>query len=459
MSIPDVRDKNFTVLGLARSGLAVMSLLLRHGARVTGSDILSREALPEALSEVEGQGARIETGGHSEALLRDADGLVISPGIHFDAPILKQARALGIPVLAEIEVASRFCQAPIVAVTGSNGKTTATTLLGKIFADAGRRVEVAGNIGAPFSAVADRLTPTDIAVIEVSSFQLEAIETFKPKVSLLLNISPDHVDRHHGYENYIAAKVRIFENQNERDVAVVNADDPFTEQITGGIRSRVVPFSITSQLEEGACVSDGHVVFRGDGKTVPVCRVEEIGLPGPHNLSNVSACVAAAWTFDIDPAGMRETLRSFSGVEHRLEHVAEIDGVTFVNDSKATNVVSVQCALQSFQRPVVLIAGGRDKESDFRLLRPFLAGKARLLIMVGEAAAKMEAALGDVVETIHAGSMAEAVERGFHRAQPGDIVLLSPACASFDMFRNYEHRGTAFKEAVHSLAEKSKHHG
>jgi UDP-N-acetylmuramoylalanine--D-glutamate ligase len=459
VSIPDVRNKNYAVLGLARSGLAVISLLLRHGARVTGSDLLSREALPEALSEVEGQGACIETGGHSETLLRNMDGLVISPGIPVDAPVPRQARALGIPVLAELEMASRFCQAPIVAVTGSNGKTTCATLLGKIFADAGRRVEVAGNIGSPFSAVADRLLPTDIAVIEVSSFQLEAIETFKPKVSLLLNISPDHIDRHHGYENYIAAKVRIFENQDTRDVAVVNADDPFTETICQGIRSRVVPFSITSELDEGACVSNGHVVFRSRGVTVPVCRVGEIGLPGPHNLSNVAACVAAAWTFDVDPSGLRETMRSFRGVEHRLETVAEIAGVIFVNDSKATNVVSVQCALQSFQQPVILIAGGRDKESDFRLLRPFVEDKVRLLILVGEAAAKMEAALGDVVKTSHAGSMDEAVQQGFRRSERGDVVLLSPACASFDMFRNYEHRGAMFKDAVHNLEERHTHHG
>lgn len=456
MSFGDVRNKKVVVLGLARSGRAAASLLIRKGAQVVGSDMLTREDLSEEIIDLEAQGARIECGGHSEGLLEGAECVVISPGVPPDLPLLQRARARGLAVVGEIEAASWFCRAPIVAVTGSNGKTTTTALLGQIFERDGRNVVVAGNIGSPFSAVADHIPSEGIAVVEVSSFQLESIDQFRPEVSVMLNLSPDHLDRHGGYDAYVAAKARIFENQDESDVAVLNGDDQGVMALAEKIRSRIVPFSVRKRLDEGVYLSQGALVAHLSGLAEQVCAVEEIRLPGPHNLSNVAAALAVAETFDVDPAHFREALRDFSGVEHRLEWVAEVGGVTFVNDSKATNVVSVQCGLQSFQGPIILIAGGREKGTDFTPLRQLVAERVKLLILIGEATPKLKRALGGVVETVEAESMEEAVNRGFGAAQKGDCILLSPACASFDMYQNFEERGARFKEAVHHIATRDR---
>jgi UDP-N-acetylmuramoylalanine--D-glutamate ligase len=452
MSLRDVRNKKVVILGLARSGLAAASLLLRHGAAVAGSDLQPREALSESLVKLEQQGFRAELGRHPEALLRGADFVLVSPGVPLDIPLLKHAREAGLPVYGELEVASWFCPASIVAVTGSNGKTTTTTLLGSIFRRAGWEVEVAGNIGSPFSAIADGLSPQGIAVLEVSSFQLETIETFRPETSVLLNVSPDHLDRYSGYEAYMSAKMRIFENQDAGDTAILNADDPGVMTITENIIPQKVFFRSTTTLDEGVYVSGGLLLARLGGKEQDICRVDDIPLPGPHNLSNVAAAAAVALRYDVNPVTIQEAIVSFPGIEHRLEWVDEIDGIAFVNDSKATNVVSVQYALQSFQRPIVLIAGGREKGTDFRPLRPFVTERVKLLVLLGEAAPTLRVALGGGVDVAEAESMAEAVNIGFEAARRGDVVLLSPACASFDMYENYEERGADFKNAVRALA-------
>jgi len=456
VSVHDVRHKRVVVLGLARSGLAAISLLIRKGAEVIGSDVLRREELSEDVSHLERQGVRIECGGHSDSLLEAAEYVVLSPGVPADLSLLHHARTRGIPVVGEIEVASWFCRAPIVAVTGSNGKTTTTALVGDIFERDGWTVVVAGNIGSPFSAVADSLPPEGIAVVEVSSFQLETIDAFQPEVSVMLNLSPDHLDRHAGYDAYVAAKARIFENQDEGNVAVVNADDTAVMALAEEIRPRVVPFSGGKPLSEGVTVSQETLVARYSGTEKKICPLEQIRLRGPHNLSNAAAAVAVADTLGVAPSHIREALRNFSGVEHRLERVADVDGVSFVNDSKATNVVSVQSALLSFEEPIILIAGGRDKGTDFMPLRRLAADKVKLLILIGEAAPKLKEALGDVVLTADAESMEEAVELAYRSARRGECVLLSPACASFDMYENFEERGTRFKEAVQRIAGRSK---
>lgn len=456
MSRRDVRHKKCVVLGLASSGLAVASLLLRRGAQVVGSDLLTRELLSEEIENLEQFGMGVELGGHPEDLLQDAAYVVISPGVPYDLPFVHRAREMGIPVVGEIEVASWFCGAPIVAVTGSNGKTTTTALLGEIFERDGWEVTVAGNIGSPFSDVADSIPPQSIAIVEVSSFQLETIADFAPGVSVMLNLSPDHLDRHDGYEAYVAAKARIFENQKEHDAAVLNADDSEVMRLAEKISAKVIPFSSTRVLDEGVFISEGMMVARITGEREEICPVEEICLPGPHNLSNVAAAVAVAKAKTVRTSHLSNVLRTFSGVEHRLEGVGEARGVTFINDSKATNVVSVQCALRSFQAPIILIAGGREKGTDFGPLRPLVAEKVKLLILIGEAAPKMRETLSDVVETIEADTMEEAVEKGFLAARNGDTVLLSPACASFDMYRNYEERGMRFKAAVGRLTENEK---
>ncbi|UCE20581.1 MAG: UDP-N-acetylmuramoyl-L-alanine--D-glutamate ligase [Gemmatimonadota bacterium] len=458
MSLGNVRKKKCVVLGLASSGVAVASLLARKGAEVVGSDVLTKEQLPETAEKLERQGVHIEWGGHPDTLLEGAEYVVISPGVPQNVPVVQRAHERGIPVVGEIEVASWFCRAPIIAVTGSNGKTTTTALLGELFTGDGWVVTVAGNIGSPFSDSADSIPPEGIAVVEVSSFQLETIVAFRPEVSVLLNLSPDHLDRYAGYEAYVAAKARIFENQDERDVAVLNADDSGVMGLAGQISAKIVPFSIARDLEEGVFVSGGVLTARLSGQEEQMCSVEEIRVPGPHNLSNVAAALAVSKTKGLGTSKLRKVLRTFAGVEHRLEWVADVGGIAFINDSKATNVVSVQCALQSFQTPIILIAGGREKGTDFGPLRRSVAEKVKLLILMGEAAPKLRHALSGVVETVEAGSMEEAVDKAFQSAREGDTVLLSPACASFDMYHNYEERGARFKDAVRRIRDRE-HHG
>jgi len=448
MKILEVKGKKFGVLGAARSGIAVAQLLKSRGAEVFVSEIKTEIDL----SILRQRSIPFETGGHSDRLL-DNDYVVLSPGIPFDSPIVQRIKGKGIPVFSELEVASWFCKAPIIAITGSNGKTTTTALLGEIFSKAGRERVVAGNIGLPFSDWTERVDERGVAILEVSSFQLEGIKSFKPRVSVLLNITPDHLDYHRSFQDYVSAKGRIMENQDENDFIVYNIDDEVVAKIVSQASSRAkrVPFSLQREVDYGGFLKDGHLVLQLNDQRERLIPVREIKLPGQHNLYNSLASALAARIFEIPLEAIKEGLRSFPGLEHRLEFVREVKGVKFINDSKATNVDAVWYALQSFQRPIILIAGGRDKGGDYSKLRELVSQRVRKLILIGEARAKIRKALGSCTEVMEASSLEEAVRGAYGAAQRGDVVLLSPACASFDMFRDFEDRGNRFKQLVWSL--------
>jgi len=450
-----VRGLRFSILGGARSGLAAARLLKSKGVDVFLSDSAPAERMREAARALEAIGVQAEFGVNSRRVL-EADTIVVSPGVPSDAPLLKDARARGIGVVSELEVASWFCAAPIVAITGTNGKTTTTTLAGRMFSDARVPSAVAGNIGTAFCDVVPALGPDGVAVVEVSSFQLDDVRSFRPAVAVILNITPDHLDRyHHSFAEYIAAKERVFRNQGAGDVLIYNADDEVTRTAVerdapAGVE--LLPFSTRSLPDRGAGVRAGMLTVALRGAVHDVIRAEEISIPGEHNLANAMAATLSAAVMGVPPASIRATLRNFKGVEHRLEFVRELGGIAYVNDSKATNVDSVWYALRSFARPLVVLMGGRDKGNDYgRLLEP-VREHVRAIVAIGESAAKVRAAFAGVVHVEEAASMAEAVRAARRLARPGDTVLLSPACASFDWFDNYEHRGNVFKELVTALA-------
>ena len=467
-SVPGAR---VTVVGGARSGLAVARLLARRGADVFLTDAGPAEpGVSEALAK---EGIGSEFGGHTARAL-DADWLVLSPGVPSTAPLVQSALRQKRPVYAEIEVASWFCPGPIVAVTGSNGKTTTTSLIGHLFATAGRKHVVAGNIGFPFSDYVDDLDAETAVVLEVSSFQLDHIVAFRPAVSVLLNITPDHLDRYdHDFGRYAAAKFRIFENQQPGDWLVYSADDELVrDHVTAWAGERgltPVGFSADAEPTPGAFVRPGpdgaeRVVLALPAHGAPgapiteedLMTVSDLALTGRHNLYNSLASAIVARAMEIRSDVVRESLTSFEGVPHRLETVRTVHGVRYVNDSKATNVNAVWYALESFPATdgpnVVLIAGGRDKGNDYEPLRRLAEDKLRGLVAIGEGAQAIEKDLGPhVPRTVRAASMEEAIQYAGLMAEPGDTVLLSPACSSFDMFENYEDRGDTFKRLVRAL--------
>jgi UDP-N-acetylmuramoylalanine--D-glutamate ligase len=381
--------------------------------------------------------------------------IVVSPGVPSSAPPVREAASRGLPVVSEVEVASWFCPAAVLAITGTNGKTTTTALLARIFADAKRPCAVGGNIGTAFSQIVDHLTAEGTAILEISSFQLDHILSFRPRVSAILNITPDHLDRYdRSFEKYIASKSRIFENQRQGDTLIYNEDDPVTRAaVRNGVHPEVtvLPFSRERKLPEGAFLRGGSIMIARAGEALEVVKAEEISIRGAHNLLNAMAAALAAHVSGIPTASVRATLRNFPGVEHRLEFVRELDGVEYVNDSKATNVESVWYALQSFQKPLVLLLGGRDKGNDYGRLRELVHEHVRAVIAIGESAEKVRMAFRESVPVAVCGSMEEAVKSARHLAEKGDVVLLSPACASFDWFDNYEHRGRVFKNIVAGL--------
>lgn len=447
-----VVGRKVVVLGLARSGLAVTRLLQQEGAQVLGSDLKTIDELGQEVRDLQNMGVEIEVGGHSSRALARTDFVVVSPGIRDDAPILAQARKAGIPVYSELEVASWWAKAPLVAVTGSNGKTTTAVLIGGIFQRAGWQCLVAGNIGFPLSASVRDLPKEGVIVVETSSFQLERIETFRPRVGIILNITPDHLDRHGSMETYFRSKARLLINQKASDTAVLNRDDPRTAALDAESKGHVVFFSIHQEVRGGVFVREDRIVSQlGEAERV-VLDVKKVGISGPHNLSNSLAAVAAAQIMGVDLSVCADELSAFRGIEHRLELVQVVDGVKYVNDSKATNVDAVKQALLTFAEPILLIAGGRDKNGDFQQLRPLIRARVRVLLLLGEAREKLRAAWGDLAETILVKDLEEAVHLAQRKAASGDCVLLSPACASFDMFRDFEHRGQVFKEIVIRLA-------
>ena len=458
MNAREVTGKRFSVIGGARSGVAVAKLLKARGAKVFLSDKAPPEKMQDVIRVLDDEGIEHEFGGNTEKVL-EGDVVVLSPGVPSDVPLVKAAMKKGRHVVSEVEVASWFCPAPIVAITGTNGKTTTTALTGRMFEDARHPHVVAGNIGTAFSQVVDQIGSDGAAILEISSFQLDHIETFRPKVSVWLNVTPDHLDRYeHSYEKYIASKCRVFENQSSGDVLVYNVDDDTERE---HVERKVPPavrqlmFSVRSSVDEGAFVKDGIMKVRLAGVESDVIPVEQISIRGMHNLYNSMAATLAARVMGVPTASIRATLKNFKGVEHRLEFVRELDGVTYINDSKATNVDSVWYALQSFDRPIVLLLGGRDKGNDYSRLFDPVKAHVKAIVALGESADKVSNAFSQIVAVKKATSIGEAVRDASAFAAPGDVVLLSPACASFDWFENYEHRGRVFKHLVGELKGKA----
>ncbi|MFH1501925.1 MAG: UDP-N-acetylmuramoyl-L-alanine--D-glutamate ligase [Candidatus Eisenbacteria bacterium] len=451
----DLNGRRVVVVGLARSGKAAVELLLSRGARVTATDVRPESELALGPDPWKGRNVRLELGEHPAGVLHGADLVVVSPGVPSDSPVVDDAAERGIPVIGELELAFRLSRGTWLAVTGTNGKTTTTALLGALVARAGHPTVVAGNIGVALSSEVARIPDDGYVVAEVSSFQLDTVVSFRPRVGVLLNITEDHLDRYESFEAYAASKRRIFENQVSTDFAVLNVDDRLVGEIAGTLASTVIPVSTEREVAGGVFVRDGAIVSQFGGRESEVIRVDELGLPGPHNLANSAAATAAALAIGVDVGAVAEELRAFRPLPHRMEDVCEVDGVRFVNDSKATNVESVACALGSYRSPIVLIAGGKDKGTDFGRLRELVERNVRALVLIGETAGKLESALSGAAPIERAASLEEAVRMARQWADPGDVVLLSPACASFDMFRDYEDRGDAFREAVRALSTES----
>ena len=447
----ELNGKRALVVGLGKSGVASALFMKAHGARVTVSDTKSGDELRNEIPVLLDHGITVETGGHGDRTFRGQDLIVVSPGVPVDAPPLVQARSLGEMVIGEIELAAQFLPGPIIAITGSNGKTTTTTLTGEIMAAAGVPTLVGGNIGTPAISLAERAKPETVVVLEISSFQLETVQTFRPKIAVVLNVTPDHLDRHRTFEIYTDAKARIFENQQGSDFAVLNADDPTCVAMGARTRAQVFWFSRQKEVQQGTWVRDGNIVFRDSQGQREILQVSEIPLKGAHNLENVLAAVCSGVLMGCAPEKVRQAVRDFKAVEHRLEFVATIAGVDYYNDSKATNVDATIKALESFPANIHLILGGKDKGSDYTVLNDLIRQRVKRIYTIGAAAAKIESQVKGA-EIVHAETLENAIRKAHATAQPGGVVLLAPACASFDQFKNYEHRGKVFKEIVAGLA-------
>jgi UDP-N-acetylmuramoylalanine--D-glutamate ligase len=447
----EVKDKRVLVVGLGKSGVASALFLEARGARVTVSDAKREDQLRGEIPALLDRGITVETGKHGERTFGCQELIVVSPGVPGDLAVLQHARSLNIPIIGEIELTARFLAGKIIAITGSNGKTTTTTLTGEIIASGGRKTLVGGNIGTPAITFVEQSSPDTWVVLEISSFQLESIETFHPHISAVLNLTPDHLDRHGSMERYVAAKARIFENQDTGDYAVLNADHEATRALAKGIKPQVLWFSRKHEVERGACVKDGAIVYRGR-ETVEIMPLAEIALKGAHNVENVLAAVAIGMAAGVEPSAIRRAVKDFRAVEHRLEYVATLRGVQYYNDSKATNVDATIKALESFPANVHLILGGRDKDSDYHELIPLIYGRVKRVYTIGEAAAKIESQIHGAAPLLSAQTLEAAVREAAEAASAGDVVLLAPACASYDQFSSYEHRGRVFKELVQSLA-------
>ena len=445
-----VRGKRVVVVGAARSGVAAAKLLVRRGATVTLSDV--RAELPES-RELEADGVALELGGHQPATLTGADLVVLSPGVPANQPAIEGARAAGVAVMGELELASKWLRGRVIAITGTKGKSTTTTLAGRMLEAGGHRVLVGGNIGHALSAQVDDSTADTIHVVEASSFQLESVDTFHPWIAVLLNFSPDHLDRHATVEEYAGAKARIFVNQSASDWAVLNADDPASLALARGVRARRLLFSMRDALDDGVVIEDATIVRRGpDGRT-PLVPLSSVRLLGRHLVADVMAASAVASIAGVPAEAMTQAVEGFTGLEHALEPVTEIGGVRFVNDSKATNIEAAKRAIESFGEGLVVILGGRFKGGDFGDLSEPLAARRATVIAIGEARESIAAAFRGTVPVQAAEDMRSAVRQAFAAAAPGGTVVLAPACASFDMFRDYAERGRVFKQETLKLEE------
>lgn len=448
----EFKGKKVLVVGLGKSGRAAALFLRRQGAQVTVSDIRSAEALGKDIPALLEEGIAVEAGGHGLLTFRRQDLIVVSPGVPLDTPELVQVRTFGLPIIGELELASHYLKGKSLAITGSNGKTTTTALCGEILKAGGLPVEVGGNIGVPVIALVGESRDDGWSVLEVSSFQLETAYRFHAEIAVILNVTPDHLDRHGTFENYAAAKERIFASQTAEDALVLNADDDVTSRMAARTKSRIFWFSGKRVVRQGAFVHEGAVVFRASEQAAPefILKVGNIPLKGHHNVENVLAAVCAARLAGVEPEAIRKAVESFKAVEHRLEFVAEINGVDYYNDSKATNVDAAAKAIGAFPKGIHLILGGKDKNSDYRQLRALLEEKVKTVYTIGAAAEKIETHIYGAVPVVSAGTLDQAVAKAAEAAQPGEVVLLAPACSSFDQFENYEHRGQAFKELIYA---------
>ncbi|MFZ5899366.1 MAG: UDP-N-acetylmuramoyl-L-alanine--D-glutamate ligase [Bacillota bacterium] len=443
---------NVLVVGAGKSGRAASRFLVSKGARVTLTDAKSADAF-EGIQE-DAPDVELALGAYPQVEPGRWALVVISPGVPGTIEPATAARTAGIPVIGELELAWRFCRAPVVAITGTNGKTTTTALVGEIFRHAGKNTLIAGNIGVPFISEVERYGPEDVIVLEVSSFQLETAPTFRPRVAAILNITPDHIDRHGSLEAYVDAKAAIFKNQASNDLTVLNYDDPITAALAPRCPGRVIFFSRRHRLEQGIFVQDGQIMAAGSQGTCSVCPAGNLRIPGYHNLENALAATAAAWVMGVRPKIIGEALTEFRGVPHRLEEVGIIEGVRYINDSKGTNPDASIKALEAFREPIVLIAGGRNKGNSFKEFAARFPGRVRALVVLGESAEEIaqDAREQGLEKILRATDLKDAVRLAHDNAEPGDVVLLSPACASWDMFRDYEERGDLFREIVKRMA-------
>jgi UDP-N-acetylmuramoylalanine--D-glutamate ligase len=448
----ELSGKRVLVVGLGKSGLAAAHFLKQRGARVTVSDARPATLIAELPALVE-QGIMVEAGSHGLLTFRRQDLIVVSPGVPMSTPELRQVRAMGMPIVSELELGWRFLEGEVVAITGSNGKTTTTTLMGEILKADGRATLVGGNIGRPVTEMVGESSPESWSVLEVSSFQLETVVDFRPRIAMVLNITPDHLDRHGTFEAYAAAKARITERQTAEDFLVLNAEDTPTQMVAAKTKAQIYWFSPRRQVKQGAFVHGESIFFTASegAKPEPVMPVAEIPLAGGHNVENVLAAVCAARLAGVPSETIRKAVAAFTAVEHRLEFVRTVEGVGYYNDSKATNVDATSKAVASFARGIHLILGGKDKDSHYATLSPLLRERVKTVITIGSAAEKIERQLAGVVKIERAETMERAVAFAHRTAVAGDTVLLAPACASFDQFENYEHRGRVFKELVRQL--------
>lgn len=446
----ELRDKNVLIVGFERTGEALCRFLLDRGARIRVTEKKAAEAFGDKVRTWTERGVLFETGGHRPESFLGADLIIPSPGVP-PLPEILAAREKGVPVISEIELAYLFLRGKIVGITGSNGKSTTTTLVHNILRDAGLKARLAGNIGPPLVSFVDKSRDDHIYVTEISSFQLEYTERFTPAVAAILNVSENHIDWHQTFDNYFGAKKKLVLRQGREGKAVLNRDNPLVWSLAGEAASEVYGFSRKRRLRRGAFVEDGWVVVR-DGKPERILPTSRITLPGTHNQENVLAAALIGHLLGVPAPSLRRSILAFRGLEHRLEDVLRVKGVRFVNDSKATTVDATLKALASFDRPVVLILGGRGKGGDFSPLRGGVRKRVRSVVLVGEAADKIEAALGGVVPVDRVSNYRDVVRKAFERAVRGDVVLLAPACTSWDMFKNFEERGRTFKREVRLLA-------
>ncbi len=436
---------------MARSGLSAASFLNKMGAIVKVSESRPRRAVESEIRLLEEQEIDYEVDGHLEETFLDADLIVVSPGVPLKILPLRRAMQAGKEIISELELAWRFLKGRIIAITGTNGKTTTTTLIAEILKANGSSVQIGGNIGVALTSLIETSTSETWNVVEVSSFQLEASPTFRPNIAVILNITPDHLDRYNSFDDYIRAKLDMFENQTEGDFAVLNYEDLVLRQASATVRSKVCWFSSKTEVPRGTYFDGNQLILKDGSGEEAILSKESIPLRGLHNIENIAAAITAASLAQVGSSRIAEAVRSFKGVEHRLEFLGSIQGVQFYNDSKATNIDATIKALEAFEGGVMLILGGRDKGGDFRTLGPFIKQKVKGVVLLGEAAGKIRAQLADSGPMVDAGSMEEAVQLAFEQADMGDTVLLAPACASFDMFQSYEHRGRVFKEVVQKL--------